>query len=281
MCVEIKMKFEKHIDIYEEDTKAVDIISENSQLTKKLIKQIMLKGAVWLTRNKKTVRIRRADKVLKTGDCLHMYYDEEVLNLQPSDAILVADEELYSVWYKPYGMFSQGSKWGDHCTINRWVEKNLKPQRSAFIVHRLDRAASGLIIIAHQKKIAAYFSQLFEQRQIDKRYQAIVKGLFPEEIDINIMVDNKSALSHAKRLKYSEKLDQSLVSINIETGRKHQIRYHLSRSGYPIIGDRLYGDATNDDSRDLCLTSCYLSFISPADNVLKIYNLPDKLLLKL
>jgi len=271
------MKFEKHIDIELNDQKAVDVLNKKTELSKQIIKQVMTKGAVWLTRNKSTQRVRRADRILKSGDCLHIYYDEDILARQPDSAILIADEDQYSIWYKPYGMLSQGSKWGDHCTINRWVEKNLQPQRSAFIVNRLDRAASGLMIIAHKKKIAAYFSQLFQQRKIDKRYQAIVHGEFPEIKDIDIEVDGKSAISHVKKLKYNKITDQSLVEVSIETGRKHQIRKHLSESDFPVVGDRLYGNAKQED-RNLCLTSCYLGFFYPADKEKKIYSLPDDLL---
>ncbi len=52
----------------------------------------------------------------------------------------------------PYGMLSQGSKWSDHCTIARFAQQHLTPERPVFIVHRLDRAATGLILIAHSKK---------------------------------------------------------------------------------------------------------------------------------
>ena len=274
------MKFEKHINIENADKNAVDILSELTQLTRQSIKRVMTKGAVWLTRKKSTQRIRRVDKVLVSGDCLHIYYDDVVLDQLPGDAILIADEEAYSVWSKPYGMLSQGSKWGDHCTVNRWVEKNIQPQRPAFIVHRLDRAARGLIIIAHKKKIAARFSKLFEQRQMDKRYQAIVHGSFPENIDIELEVDNKPAISHARRLKYNAPLDQSLVEISIETGRKHQIRSHLAGVGHPIVGDRLYGNSQSVNDRDLCLVSCYLAFQSPLDEMDKVYVLPEDQLLR-
>ncbi len=238
----------------------------------------MTKGAVWLTRNQNTQRIRRADKRLKPGDNLHLYYDDDVLKKQPDPAILIADEKLYSIWFKPYGVLSQGSKWGDHCTINRWVEKNLKPQRPAFIVHRLDRAATGLMIIAHQKKIAAYFSDLFQNCQVKKHYQAIVHGQFSSHKTLDSKINNKQALSHAKLLKYDAVTNQSLLEVSIKTGRKHQVRQHLSKAGFPIVGDRLYGSHKYPHDKDLCLSSCYLSFISPVENSEKIYTLPENLL---
>ena len=274
------MKFEKHLDINSMDKTAVDILGESTELTKRTIKQVMAKGAVWLTRNNSTQRIRRADKALRPGDNLHIYFDQTILDKQPNNALLIADERLYSIWYKPYGMLCQGSKWGDHCTINRWVEKTLKPQRPAFIVHRLDRAATGLIIIAHQKKIAAYFSNLFQCREIEKKYQAIVDGAFPVEIKLTSEIDNKPARSYAECIGFNPTTNQSLVDVTIDTGRKHQIRQHLSEAGFPIVGDRLYSQKGQGGDVDLCLTSCYLSFISPIDGVKKSYLLPKNLRLK-
>lgn len=275
------MKFESHIKVDSTDKTAVDILHSETVLSRQAIKQAMNKGAVWLTHQQYTQRIRRADKLPKPGDELHIYYDEQVLEQQPGIAVLIADETIYSIWYKPRGMLSQGSKWGDHCTINRWVEKNHKPQRPAFIVHRLDRAAAGLMIIAHQKKIAAAFADLFAQRKVIKHYQAIVHGLFTSEETINFPVNDKPATSHVKNLQTDKVNNLSLVEVSIETGRKHQIRRHLSEKGFPIAGDRLYGIENESNEEDLCLTSSYLSFRSPVDGLDKFYNLPDRLLLKL
>jgi len=273
------MKLEQHLVIDTSDKTAVDILGQATELTRQAIKQAMTKGAVWLSRNKSTQRIRRADKPLKPGDELHLYFDSSVLATEPQTATLLADEGAYSIWTKPYGMLCQGSKWGDHCTINRWAERNLEPQRPAFIVHRLDRAATGLIIIAHQKKIAAYFSNLFQHRDIEKKYQAIVEGQLSDDLKLDSDIETKPALSYVKPIRYNAETKQSLVEITIETGRKHQIRRHLSEAGFPIVGDRLYGHGDKDSS-DLCLASCYLSFVSPIDFVTKSYGLPEHLRLK-
>ncbi|MBL1433040.1 MAG: RNA pseudouridine synthase [Gammaproteobacteria bacterium] len=271
------MKFEKHLEITSAELSAAAVLKASTELSKQAIKRVMNKGAVWLTRDQYTQRIRRADKVLRPGDGLHLYYDDEVLAKQVDAPLLVADEGLYSIWVKPYGMLCQGSKWGDHCTINRWVEKNHMPQRSAFIVHRLDRAATGLMIIAHQKKIAAYFSTLFEQRKIVKCYQALVHGNFPDAQTFEGKIDGKPAMSHCKQLSYLADTNCSFIEVSIETGRKHQIRRHLSEAGYPIVGDRLYGELEDVADIDLRLTSHYLSFVSPRDKSEKHYILPNQL----
>ncbi|MEJ2141857.1 MAG: RNA pseudouridine synthase [Gammaproteobacteria bacterium] len=273
--------FQITIAIEEDSLTAIEHLAKNTELSKEKLKQTMHKGAVWLTRNNSTQRLRRAKKILQPGDTLHFYYDKKVLEEKSLDARLLADQGQYSVWYKPYGMRSQGSRWGDHTTIYRYAEQNLKPQRTAFIVHRLDRFASGLIILAHSKTIANAFARMFENRQIEKHYQAIVTGRFPAGTQhFTQAIDDKAASSYASLLGYDEKQDRSLVEIKIETGRKHQIRRHLATAGYPIIGDRLYGDA-GIDSENLQLTCCYLAFTSPTDGSEQFYSLPEELLLRL
>jgi len=264
---------ENHWHINQEES-VVDYLHGVSGLSKTKLKLIMQKGAVWLTHGEQIKRIRRGDKMLKKGDVLHFYYDENVLNTVPSEPELIADEGGYSIWNKPYGLRSQGSKWGDHCAINRWVEKNHKPQRPAFIVHRLDRAATGLIIIAHSKKIAVAFSALFQSREINKCYHVWVHGKFPDtkkSVTYSNLIDDKSAVSHVILLDYNIEMDQSLLKVEIETGRKHQIRRHLSVNNFQVVGDRLYGN--NTDECNLKLIAVELSFISPIDESRKEYSL--------
>jgi len=266
---------EYHVEITRDETNAVEILSEKTGLSKQKIKRAMQKGAVWLTNHTGTHRLRRHSKKLASGSTLHFYFDPLVLDSNVDDAILIADEGDYSVWYKPRGMLSQGSKWSDHCAINRWVEKHLEPQRPAFTVHRLDRFASGLILIAHKKKIATLLSDLFQNKKINKRYKVIVKGRFPDKtITFNSSIENKPAISHATLLAYDEINNHSLIEVDIETGRKHQIRIHLSEAGFPVVGDRLYGD--ENDDLDLQLTAFSLSFTSPLDGTDKKYVLDEK-----
>lgn len=277
---------EYHMDVTDDGASPVDLLAAASELSKQKIKQAMQKGAVWLEDNKGTHRLRRQSKKLNSGTKLHFYFDPNVLNETVDDAILIADEGDYSVWYKPRGMLSQGSKWGDHCAINRWVEQHgvdqygaeqhLEPQRQAFIVHRLDRFASGLILIAHKKKMATLLANLFQKKNIKKQYKAIVHGSFPNEtITFSNEVNNKPAVSHISLLHYDKEENVSLVQVDIETGRKHQIRIHLSGAGFPIVGDRLYG--SDDSDKDLQLTAFSLSFLSPMDGSEKIYTLSDEL----
>lgn len=218
--------------------------------------------------SKKIQRLRRAKKVLQQGDTLHLYYDENILAEQPPVPELIADEGAYSVWYKPYGLRSQGSKWSDHCTLHRWVETHLEPQRPAFVVHRLDRAATGLMIIAHKKSTTVEFSRMFAKREIEKRYRVVVHGQFPETPEpfgMNQELDGRAAVSHATLLEYDAQKDRSLLDVHIETGRKHQIRRHLAEAGFPVVGDRMYGNAseTEGNTENLQLSAWFLSFNRP------------------
>jgi len=271
---------EYHVDVTNDSDSSVDLLAVETGLSKQKIKQAMQKGAVWLTDNKGTHRLRRKSKKLYSGTTLHFYFDVAVLDETVDDALLVADEGDYSVWFKPRGMLSQGSKWGDHCAINRWVEQHLEPQRPAFIVHRLDRFASGLILIAHKKKTATVLADLFQKKMINKQYKVIVHGSFPtEDVTFRNEVDNKPAVSHVSLLEYDKINNKSLVQVDIETGRKHQIRFHLSAAGFPVVGDRLFGNTEEDT--DLQLTAVKLSFPSPIDGTEKTYVLDETLQPKL
>ena len=257
-------------------------------------------GAVWLTPNgKKAARVRKVKKILSKGDKLSIYYDEKILFSPIPSAQLISDEGEYSVWNKPSGMFSQGTKWGDHSSIARWVElfglaKYNLDLRPTFLVHRLDRATSGIILVSHSKKMAASLSFLFEHRQIEKQYEAVVKGEFPSELisqPILDEIDGKSATTIVLSSKYDPSSRQSRLLVKIETGRKHQIRKHLANRGFPIIGDRFYGDDflhevsvdygsyleteinTKTKQPDLMLKSCYLSFTCPMTQIKQEYKI--------
>ncbi|PKH86692.1 pseudouridine synthase family protein [Colwellia sp. Bg11-28] len=268
-------KFEWHIKIDEQvNTTAIALLEnygyeQNISLSKAQLKQAITKGALWLTpaKNKKqTQRLRRVKKQLVNGDELHFYFNSEVLSSPVPQALLIADLIDYSVWYKPYGMLSQGSKWSDHCTIARFAQQNLPNERPAFIVHRLDRAATGLIIVAHSKSAARALSHMFEHHQLEKHYQIIVHGdhrkrAQPDIIDSD--VDGKKALSTFTCLAYDEMTDQSLIKVKIDSGRKHQIRLHAASIAMPVVGDRLHGIADKDEQRNLQLCAVSLRFVCP------------------
>lgn len=258
--------------------------TENA-LNKAQLKQAISKGALWLTRGKHTQRLRRVKKALQQGDELHFYYNEAVLASKVDDAKLISDETDYSVWYKPYGMLSQGSKWSEHCTINRFAQLYFTPERAAFIVHRLDRAATGLMLIAHSKKAARALSAMFENRTTDnntleKHYQITVHGDHSKHEQPQVIttdVDGKNARSTFTCLTYDDIKDQSLIKVKIDSGRKHQIRLHAASIGLPVVGDRLHGIADENETQNLQLCAVSLRFICPLSGKMQSFELAQAL----
>ncbi|MCG8383236.1 MAG: RNA pseudouridine synthase [Gammaproteobacteria bacterium] len=272
--------FELHIRVGAATGTINETLAGATGLSKTRLKQVMQKGAVWLSQGRQTKRVRRTKKIPPTGSIIHLYYNEALLDQAPPAPKLIADEDLYSIWEKPCGLLSQGSKWGDHHNIHRWVEQHHQPQKPAFIVHRLDRATRGLMIVAHSKKVAVAFSRQLQTRAIGKYYLAVVHGHFPATNKTGFYktpLHGRSALTEVKPLQYDPIRNYSLMWVRIHTGRKHQIRLHLSEAGYPIVGDRLYGQ--DDNRHDLQLTAYKLAFTCPVEQIDQAYQLSPDLIM--
>ena len=135
------------------------------------------------------------------------------------------------------------------------------------IVHRLDKDTSGLIIVAKNDKAHTKLTEMFKNKEIKKTYLAIVKGKVRKEkgrIETNIGRDEKDkkkmsvsrdekkgklAITTYKVIDSNERY--SLLDVNIETGRTHQIRVHMKHIGYPILGDIVYGRPDNKIMRQM------------------------------
>jgi tRNA pseudouridine32 synthase/23S rRNA pseudouridine746 synthase len=250
------------------ETYATDFLAQATGLSKSKIKTTMTRGAVWLKSGSGRKRLRRAKAKLFPGDMVSVYYSPKVLEAVPAKPILVDDQPTFSVWEKPVGLMSGGSRFGDHCSINRVVEQQL--DRPTFLVHRLDRYVWGLMVLAHSKSAAAHLSRQFQERKTTKIYHAIVHGKLSEERAINKPVDKKVASSTVKPIRLNA--DTSLIEVRIETGRKHQIRQHLASIDHPVVGDRHYG---SEDMKGIQLAAVELGFESPVDGEWQIYKLAD------
>lgn len=247
-----------------ENATAIDALARVSALPKGRLKDALAKGAVTLTRGSQTRRLRRATFALQKGDTLSLWYNPELLALVPLQPRLLADEKHYSVWIKPPGLLAQGTQEGDHCALLRLAELALK--RNVFLVHRLDREAAGLMLIAHTPKAAAALSALFASQdaaaKIRKLYRVEVKGQTPEQGEIALLLDGKSALTRYTRCTYDARCNSSTLDVELVTGRKHQIRRHFAESGFPVLGDPAYGE-NNKDARGLQLFAVALEFLCP------------------
>jgi tRNA pseudouridine32 synthase/23S rRNA pseudouridine746 synthase len=246
-------------------TVLVDLLAQRSGLSKMRIKDAIDKGAVWLKRgHRKPQRIRRVTELLAAGDRITLNYDEKILATQPPAAHCMDDRVSYSVWFKPAGLMVEGSRFGDHATLARQVELHF-PKRRCFIIHRLDREASGLMLVAHKPSAAARLSELFQQREIVKEYLIEVRGdLRTQGTDtpIDLALDGKACVTDYEILAYLPEQDATRVRVMPQTGRYHQIRRHFAAIGFPVLGDPKYGQH-NSDPRGLRLTATRLSFQCP------------------
>lgn len=249
-----------------EAVSAIDLLSQAlPELSKGRLKDAMAKGAVMLN-SKPQKRLRRAQSMLSAGQQLQLHYDDSLLQRQCEAALLVADKQQYSIWYKPAGMLTQGNEWGDHLALLRAAEQHFDMKRPVFLLHRLDREASGLVIIAHSKAAAAAFSKLISNRQIDKTYLIRVKGRLPDTLlqqaMLDFALDGKACLTRFTLRRYDSERDQSWLDVSLISGRKHQIRRHFAQAGYPVMGDPQYGRG-NKDSSGLALQAVGLAFTCP------------------
>jgi tRNA pseudouridine32 synthase/23S rRNA pseudouridine746 synthase len=243
-----------------------DAFSLISGLSKTKVKKAMTKGAAWIRRpKKKKRRIRRATAPVYDGDTIWLYYDQHILEQTPPTARCLKDGIHYSIWFKPSGLMSQGSHFGDHCAITRQAESWFQPERPVYLVHRLDREVSGVIILAHQYNAASRLSRLLQNNQIKKGYQARVKGDLSRHSAhglIDLPLDGRHAVTQYKITEYDNASDTSVVRVNIETGRRHQIRRHFDIIGFPILGDPRYGHH-NSHAAGLQLVAFSVQFDCP------------------
>lgn len=124
-------------------------------------------------------------------------------------------------------------------------------QQDLFLIHRIDRHASGCLLIAKNYIAAKYCNNLLMKGEIKKEYHALVSPTWPnwDTKVVNHLIKNKEAYTHIKILHRYQ--NSTLLLINISTGRKHQIRIHLRDIGYPILGDTKYNDSSSTHKRML------------------------------
>jgi tRNA pseudouridine32 synthase/23S rRNA pseudouridine746 synthase len=245
-----------------ENSKAAQAIAEGSGLSVSLVKKLMTNGSVWMSKGKKTSRLRSHKRDLLAGTAIEVYYDEKILTTAlDTEPTLIHDTKNYSVWYKPSGWLSQGTKYGDKYSVLRFSEIKFK---NAFLIHRLDREVSGLIVIAKNSKTAGFLSKNWNSEAHKKTYQAIALGSLEsspgEKIILDYPIDGKESKTQIDVIKTED--GNSFLEIVISTGRKHQIRRHLDMHDFPIIGDPVYGDG-NKNSEGIKLVATGLTILDP------------------
>jgi len=257
---------------------ACDFLSVKTGLSKARIKDAMNKGAVRIKKKSGGMkRLRRASAALMQGDRIEMYYDRELLSLQPPEARCLSDQKHYSVWFKPSGLLAQGTQYGDHCSLMRQAELYFQSAKKIFLVHRLDREASGIMLLAHSKDAAAKLSELFQKNLVSKKYLVGVLGDLGEKYrhgTIDLPLDGKPSLTEFKVMSYNPETNTSIADVSIRTGRLHQIRRHFDMIGFPVIGDPKYGTG-NKNAEGMKLSAVSLKFRCPFLKQEVEYKIPE------
>ncbi len=246
----------------------------------KELEDVALKGGVWIQRKGKgkILRIRLLKELVLPDDVIQVFYDPKVLKIShPKNIESVFDCAHYGVWIKPAGVVPQGSQASDHASLLRFVEKMKK--KEVYLVHRLDRETTGLMLIAYNSKAAALLSDLFQKHKILKEYESIVSGELKAGLreTIRASLDDKEAITHYEVLASTS--HESHLRLTIETGRLHQIRRHLDFIGHPIMGDPKYGKG-NKNKEGLKLSAFRMSFVDPWTETAVTFELPDQWKLK-
>lgn len=244
-----------------------DFLAARCGISKSRIKDAMNKGAVLIRRKNrgKLLRMRRATARISPGDHIEFHYDEKVLAVKPPQAECISDQGKYSVWYKPAGLMAQGTAYGDHCSLLRQAELHFGSLREIHPVHRLDREASGIMLIAHGAEAAARLSELFRDNLIVKKYRVEVLGDLAKrgrKGSIELPLDGKEAVTEFEVRAYHAEGNSSEADVIIRTGRLHQIRRHFEMIGFPVIGDPKYGKG-NKNSEGMRLTAVSVRFRCP------------------
>jgi len=272
------MKFENEIELLE----ALSLMHPNSK--RNTLRKMLTAGRVMVDGN----IIHKAKFLVQKGSTISISNKETASKSSPPPAakkqnprikILFEDEHIIIV-NKQAGLLSVATNKMEPDTLHSRVVNYLKSQNEkswAFIVHRLDRETSGVMIFAKHKRHKEYLQEQFARREVHRIYHALVEGkpqtdrgtihewlLEDKFLRVKTVKKNhpqaKEAITH-----YSvEDNDEfaSLIQLTIETGRRHQIRVGLANLGCPVVGDSDHGAEGNPIGR-IALHASSLEFLHP------------------
>ena len=266
-----------------EEPKRIDAyLSEKTEYSRTAIQRLIDEEKIKVNNKKE-----KSSYKVQNGDKIEIEEEKaKEIELKAQDIpleILYEDNDIIVV-NKPKGMVVHPANGNPDGTLVNAIMSICKDSLSGIggeirpgIVHRLDKNTSGAIIIAKNDKAHIALSEQLKNHEIKKTYIALVRGFVKENnATINMPIarskkdrkkmdvdkNGKEAITHFKVIKRYQ--DCTLLEINIETGRTHQIRVHLSHIGYPIIGDDVYSNGKNKwNIEGQCLHAKSLDFKHP------------------
>ena len=264
----------KRIDAY---------LSEKLEDTSRVTIQRLLEKGKILVNGKKV----KASYKVQEGDKIQVEEETPVethIKAQNIPLDIIYEDNDIIVVNKPKGMVVHPANGNPDGTLVNAIMAICKDSLSGIggeirpgIVHRLDKDTSGVIVVAKNDKAHINLSEQIKEHKVKKTYIALVRGIVKEnEATINMPIGRsekdrkkmavtkkgKEAITHFKVL---ERYDNyTLLQVQIETGRTHQIRVHLAQVGYPIVGDEVYSNGKNEwNIQGQCLHAKSLEFIHP------------------
>jgi 23S rRNA pseudouridine1911/1915/1917 synthase len=250
-----------HIIVDEESVKLrVDVFASKfyPELSRSSIQRLLADNKILV--NGKEIKNKY---LLKLGDAVDIEYNAEDDKKIPTvDLPIIYEDNDCVVINKPAGMLSHSKgSFNPEATVATWLSTRVKDMSGdrAGIVHRLDRATSGVMICAKTAEASTWLQKQFSTRKVEKHYIAIVEGdIEPSEAIIDIPigrnpkepskfradVNGKASVTHYKVIQRNDKY--SLLDLKPTTGRTHQLRVHLHYLEHPILGDPLYEGASGD-----------------------------------
>ena len=266
------MKERKQNFTVDKDISLLDaIFNFKHDMSKKSIKSY-IKNKMVMVNNK---IITNSSYMLVRNDIVEICYEKRVIPKYDLD-ILYEDEYLIAI-NKPCGLLSISNDKEKDITAYRMVSDYVKSNNKKnyiFVVHRLDQDTSGILMFCKNEKIRDKLQDNWNNVVKKRGYIAVVDGKLSGKSTIrSFLLENKrqfvyssrngqgkEAITHYDVIKNNN--NYSMLQVFIDTGRRNQIRVHLSEHGYPIVGDKKYRCKTNPLKR-LCLHANMLEFIHP------------------
>jgi 23S rRNA pseudouridine1911/1915/1917 synthase len=227
---------------------------------------------------------------VQSGDVIEIG-SRKILSKLPAGLEIIYEDDDILIVQKPSGLLTVATVDERERTVYAHLRQYLKegdPRQKLFIVHRLDKFASGILVFARSEKVKAGLQKLFSRHEIKRKYWAIVEGVVEKNQGTirSCLAEDKSLRMHstqnANRGKHAVTHFRVLrrfagltaLEVTLETGRKNQIRVHLSEMGHPIVGDQAYGSAQDPLGR-LGLHAFCLGFNHPTRGTPLLFQTPS------
>ena len=257
------------------DTLLASLLGFLPHKSRNIVKAVLRDGQVAV--NGKAVR--QFDHALRPGQHVEITWEKKTSEQQPHGLNIIYEDNELIVINKPSGLLTIATDKEKRKTAYALLSKYVKmenPDNKVFIIHRLDRETSGLLLFAKNESIKRQIQENWTTTIDQRTYVGVVEGevqqqegnivswLYESKAFIVYSSQNpqhgQKSITHYKKINGNKNF--SLLQINLETGRKHQIRVHMQEIGHPIIGDKKYG-STQSPLRRMGLHAQVLAFTHP------------------